>query len=105
MKRLHARVDANQEAIVLALRAMGCSVQTLAPLGCGVPDLLVGRNGVNILMEIKDGAQPPSGKALTPDEKRWHKSWRGGKVRVVESTEGAVLAVLEEGNAGQQPRP
>jgi hypothetical protein len=87
--RLHARIDSNQPAIVKALRAVGASVQSLADMGRGVPDLLVGWHGVNWLMEVKDGAKPPSARRLTPDEQQWHEHWRG-QVVVVESTDDAL---------------
>ena len=98
MKR-YARTDANQDAVVDALRAIGCTVNSLAALGCGVPDLLVGRNGVDCLVEVKDGDKSPSQKQLTDDQKKWHKWWKGAPVLVVESPEGAVLAVLERTKA------
>ncbi len=85
--RRAAKVDANQTEIVDALRAAGASVQSLAPVGKGCPDLLVGRGKLNILMEIKDG----TGK-LTPDQKEWHEGWRG-RVHLVRSVDDA-LAVL-----------
>lgn len=51
--RLKARTDANHSEVVKALRNAGCSVQSLAATGRGVPDLLVGRDGKNLLMESK----------------------------------------------------
>ena len=68
-----AKVDANQAAIVEALRAAGCFVTSLAGVGKGVPDALVGSDGKWFLMEIKDGSKPPSGRNLTDDEIKWHK--------------------------------
>jgi len=91
--RRAARVDANQAAIVEALRAAGYSVQSLAAVGEGVPDLLVGACGVNVLLEVKDGSKPPSERKLTPDQERWHTAWRG-RVSVVKTPEEALLAVL-----------
>lgn len=81
------RVDANQAEIVAALRKAGCTVQSLAALGHGVPDLLVGHAGHNYLMEVKHGA----GK-LTEDELRWHVGWYGA-VYVVYTTEEALRVV------------
>ncbi len=81
------RVDANQAEIVATLRARGCSVQSLAELGKGVPDLLVGFRRENYLMEVKSA----SGR-LTEAEQKWHKSWRGW-VYVVHSIEEALEAV------------
>ena len=43
--RRAARTDSNHEEIVKALRAVGATVQSLAGVGHGVPDLLVGYQG------------------------------------------------------------
>lgn len=91
--RRAAKVDANQGAIVEALRASGCSVQSLASVGKGCPDLLVGIRGRNILMEVKDGSKVPSAQQLTPAQGSWTVSWRG-QVAVVRSVKDA-LAVLK----------
>jgi ribosome maturation factor RimP len=81
------KVDANQAEIVAALRAAGCSVQSLAEVGHGVPDLLVARAGQNWLLEVKS----PGGK-LTADEAKWLEAWRG-KTAIVYSIEDALKAV------------
>ncbi len=85
-------MDANQAAVVAALRAAGCSVQSLATVGAGCPDLLVGWRGVNHLLEVKDGGKVPSARKLTADQVAWHARW-GGRVHVVESG-AAALALL-----------
>lgn len=90
--RRAAKVDDNQGEIVAALRAAGCSVTSLASVGRGCPDLVVGRAGVTYLLEVKDGKKPLSKRRLTPDEKAWHESWRG-QVAVVESVQEALTAV------------
>lgn len=90
--RRAARVDDNQGEIVAALRAAGCSVTSLASVGKGCPDLVVGRNGVNYLLEVKDGKKPPSKRRLTDDEKTWHNAWRG-HVAIVNSVEEALQVV------------
>lgn len=90
--RRAARVDDNQGEIVAALRAAGCSVTSLASVGKGCPDLVVGRNGVNYLLEVKDGKKPPSKRRLTEDEKAWHNAWMG-QVSVVNGIEEALQAV------------
>lgn len=92
MTRRAAKVDANQAAVVDALRKAGCSVQSLAAVGKGVPDLLVGRLGRNWLLEVKDGALPPSARTLTDDQVAWHAAWRG-QVVVVESVRRALQVV------------
>lgn len=88
--RRRAKIDDNQKKIVQALRAMGATVEPrLARIGGGVPDILVGYKGVNILMEIKDGNKPKSQRKLTPDEIEWANKWRGS-VYVVETIEQAI---------------
>lgn len=87
-----ARTDANQTEIVEALRLVGCSVQPLHTVGKGCPDLLVGRSGLNVLIEVKDGSKPPSARTLTPDQEIWHDNWRG-QVTVVSSVHEALQAV------------
>ena len=72
-----AKVDANQDQIVQALRVAGASVQSLARMGKGCPDLLVGYRGINYLIEIKDGRRVPSEIKLTPDQVKWHGEWKG----------------------------
>lgn len=93
MSRRAARVDENQGAIVDALRSLGCSVQSLASLGKGVPDLLVGIRGVNLLVEVKNPAS--SGDKLTPDQLTWHLGWLGqvAVIRTVEQASALVRAV------------
>ena len=93
--RRAARTDANQTEIVLACTAHGWTVQSLAPVGVGCPDIVVGARGVNVLLEIKDGSKPPSERRLTPDQVAWHKRWQG-QVVVVETPEEACGAVLAE---------
>ncbi len=77
------------------LRKCGATVQTLAAIGKGCPDLLVGYKGVNHLVEIKDGQKPPSARTLTEDQAAWHMNWRGGKPVVVLGTED-VFRLLNE---------
>jgi len=90
--RRAAKIDANQPDIVKALLDAGCSVHSLAAVGKGMPDLLVGRCGANFLLEVKDGAKPPSERKLTPDQVEWHAAFRG-QVTVVHSVAEAFHAV------------
>jgi len=75
--RRAAKTDDNQSDIVAGLRSIGASVQILAAVGKGCPDLAIGYRGVNYLIEIKDGSKPRSETKLTPDQVRWHTDWRG----------------------------
>lgn len=96
--RRAAKVDGNQQAIVAALEAAGCAVQSLAGVGQGVPDLLVwrpikwtdyerGRDfGKYYLIECKDGS------GFTPAQKKFHSTWPG-PCHVANSVEDALLIV------------
>jgi hypothetical protein len=85
-----ARIDANHEQVVSALRAAGASVQSLAGVGKGVPDLLVGFQGKTLLMEVKDGRKTPSERRLTDDQVRWHGAWNGGPLAIVDGVDAAL---------------
>jgi Holliday junction resolvase len=91
--RRAAKTDRNQAEIVAALRKVGATVVSLAAVGSGVPDLLVGHKGGTYLLEIKDGTKPPSARELTPDQIEWHIEWRGGACTVVNSV-GEALAFI-----------
>jgi hypothetical protein len=83
-------VDENQPQLVRDLRRIpGVTVEVLSGLGKGVPDLLVGWQGRNYLLEVKNPAKPPSGQRLTNDEQEWHLDWRG-QVAVVKTLADAV---------------
>ena len=82
-----AKVDANQPAIVSALREVGVSVQSLATIGKGCPDIIAAKGERIWLMEIK-GAK---GK-LTPDQVAWIHGWRG-VVHIVRGVDDALELV------------
>lgn len=86
------RTDANQTAIVKALRDAGCTVAVTSSVGQGFPDLVVGLRCRNFLLEVKDGDKPPSARTLTPAEMAFHGTWRG-LVKVVTTIEEALAAV------------
>ena len=93
--RRNGRIDANQPAVVAYLRKLGMSVCILSPMGNGIPDLLVGWRGLNVLLELKDGAKPPSAQELTGDERDWHAKW-AGQLATVNSAEDAARVVIAE---------
>ena len=92
--RKASKVDSNQAEVVEALRTVGATVQSLAAVGVGVPDLLVGFRLKTYLLEIKDGKKPPSARRLTDEQLIWHGSWSGGPVAVVCDVESAIRAVV-----------
>lgn len=90
--RKYGRVDDNQSAIVEGLRTLGCSVRNLSAVGGGCPDLLVGRAGINYLLEVKDENKYPSERKLTKDQREFFAAWNGQAV-VVKNIEEARRAV------------
>ena len=78
------RSDNNQSEIVSALRKCGWTVHILSQAGNGLPDLLVGGAGENVLLETKR-----KGAHLTRDQKRWHSLWKG-QADIVYSAEEAI---------------
>jgi hypothetical protein len=90
-----AKVDDNQKIIVEALRRAGHFVQSLASLGGGCPDLLIGsKHGRWLLLEIKDGSKVQSKRTLTTPEIRWILAVENrAPVYVVESVEQALEVV------------
>lgn len=85
--RRACKVDVTQAGIVKALREAGATVQDLSAVGRGVPDLLVGYNEVNYLIECKS----PGGK-LTPAQREWHTAWNG-TIRIVYTPEEALRII------------
>ena len=88
--RRRSRIDANQPEITRALRKLGAVVTPIHTLGHGIPDLLVSWRQRWYVLEVKDGAKPPSDRKLTPDEKKWIGAQRA-PVHIVES----ITDVLE----------
>lgn len=91
-----ARVDANQQEIVKALRSVGAYVRVITQ-GDGLPDLLVGYRGVTLLMEVKDGSKPPSAQKLTEAEQKFFDAWTGGALIKVTSVEDVIAALRKFG--------
>lgn len=93
MNRYARNVDANQVAVVDALRRVGALVQHLHTVGGGCPDLLVGYRGKLFLLEVKDGRKPPSARELNDAEISWHRRWAGYPVHTVTSPLEALKAI------------
>lgn len=91
--RRAAKIDANQTQVVSALRAAGVSVQSLAAVGNGVPDLLCGFRGKLSLLEVKDGSKVKSARKLTTAQTDWHAIWADMPLFVVETPEQALKAL------------
>lgn len=114
------KVDGNQPRVVRAIRDARISVAHTHSVGKGFPDIVIGVpggltivgnydikkvmaalskiagvkviEGASLLLEIKDDAQPPSKRQLTPDEKNWHLTWQG-QVAIVNNEEEALRLI------------
>lgn len=97
MSRWARKRDDNERDIVTALRCFGASVQPLDAKGA--PDLLVGYEGVTLLMEVKQqhgksgSGMKRTASGLLPTQEAWWATWRGLRPVVVTTAEEAV-AVL-----------
>jgi len=101
MPRFAKARDANEPAIVEALRAAGWSVERIDPVGRnnGTPDLLLGRSGYTTLAEVKRPAGPKGGrkdKRLTDVQEAWHEAWRGARPMLLDQEPAACVALCEE---------
>lgn len=83
--RRAARVDANQDQIVSALRGAGAYVWII-----GLPvDLLVGHKGHTFLVEIKTDSK----KRLTGLQDDFFENWSGSTLSRVDSPEAALRMI------------
>lgn len=97
-RRTHTKGDANQEAIVKALRGAGATVQTLQDTGGGCPDLLVGYRRQTFLLEVKRPFVSGQRMArrdvsLRATQEKWHREWNGLPVSVVHDPTEALQAI------------
>ena len=81
--------DARRAALIAAFEDAGATVVSLARVGGGCPDLLIGYQGQIALCETQGPGAPLSDERLA-----WYGAWRGPAVTVLRSTED-VARVLE----------
>jgi hypothetical protein len=86
--RRAARRDVNEQKVIAALRACGAYVKQINDEGAF--DLLVFYRGHTLLLEVKDGDKPPSARALTPAEAKFHAEWPGTNLYIVNSEHEAL---------------
>jgi hypothetical protein len=85
MIRRAARVDANQTAVISALRAAGAYVWII-----GLPvDLLVGYKGHSFLVEVKNGPR----KRLTALQEDFFNNWSGSTLARIDGPEAALRMI------------
>jgi hypothetical protein len=72
---MRSRTDSNQALLIDQLREANFTVRSTTMVGGGFPDLVVGRNGRNLLVEVKDG----DGQ-LRPGQKTFALEWKGAVI-------------------------
>jgi len=94
-----ARRDANEAELVATAdafavkRKMRLGVERISQTG--VPDLLLGFRGRNLLLEVKNpNGKSPAQRALTPDPRAWWAAWPGQKL-IVETASDVRRAILQ----------
>jgi Holliday junction resolvase len=86
MSKYAKRVDTNQKEIVKVLRDLGCSVVHMHEAGRGIPDLLVGKDDITYLVEIKRDAKA----SYTPAQIEFQDNWKGAKVVRINNIDDAI---------------
>lgn len=85
MTQYKRRKDANHSSITRTLEKLGCAVADLSRVGEGCPDLLVSRDGEQVLAEIKTATGKP-----TKPQKEFARAWQG-EIRTVRNEEDALI--------------
>ena len=80
MPRSHLphKTDDNHLATMQIFRSLGWTVHDTHTVGNGFPDFVAGRNGYNLLVEVKRDAKAP----FTKPEIAFREKWRGKLVAV-----------------------
>lgn len=86
------RTDSNLTEIVKAYRKLGCRVDVTNMRW----DLTVQFGGLTDLVEVKDGAKPPSARKLTEAEEKTHETLMIRMVMSIEQVADHVAALHEK---------
>ena len=74
---LKANTDKNQKMLVAHARTLGASVAVTSGVHKGFVDVVIGYQGKNYMVEIKNDKQPPSKQRLTDHQVKFHDEWNG----------------------------
>jgi len=86
--RRAARKDENHKEISKTFSKLGWSVLDISNLkNCA--DLVVGKRKHTIIIEIKNGSNPPSRQKLTTGEESFHAKWNGD-IRIVNCIQDVI---------------
>lgn len=93
------KVDENQPDVVRTFRKLGFMVQPLHEVGKGITDIAIGKAGLTVWVEIKNGLKTASAREYTPDQKKWHFAWAPAVMRCVVTCKADCLRVAASVNA------
>ena len=91
--RRAARQDTTHRTIRDELREAGFSVFDTSPMGFGFPDLVIGKHGLNMLVECKTPKGRKSAQErLSDDQVTFRDNWRGSKPIAAYTTDDVLFA-------------
>ena len=89
------KVDTIQRPLVKQLEAHGATFQSMAAVGRGCPDGIVGFLGLTAVVEFKSGARAAKRKSKTAEQQAaWRQNWKGSPCWILTSWEDCE-AMLE----------
>ena len=91
------RTDANHKEIVNAFKDLGCSIFDTSRIGMGFPDVIIGKNGKTVLVEIKSSEKAK----FTTAQDLFMMNWKGSTVCRVHDLEGVKTVVKVLDNASE----
>lgn len=93
LHRRNPKRDQAERQIIADLLRCGCTVQQLS--GKDIPDLLVGYQGENHLLEVKSDQKTHHQKngGVKKGQIDWAAEWKGKKPRLARTTEEALRAI------------
>ena len=90
--RYAKKKDANQNPIVEALEAIGCSVYDASRVGGDFPDLIVAKGLKTMLIEVKNPERSKGRRELSKGQNKFLSGWRGYWARVLTVDEAVAEA-------------
>ena len=93
MSRFARNIDSSHRLVVVAFRALGCTVEAIQGAKAGLPDLAVGVFGRTHLVEVKPDTHLKRHQS-SEAQQRFALAWRGGAVPVCRSPDDAAALVL-----------
>lgn len=93
MSRFARHADSNAKQLLEAFRAHGCSILRITCAEPGAPDLLVGRLGLDGLVELKPNVGEKRRRNPRATQVEWAARWRGRPVAVVRTVDDVAAVV------------